>query len=53
VWSLEEAVRKATSMPTAQFRLKDRGALEKGRVADVMVFDPDSARFLAGRVRSE
>jgi N-acyl-D-aspartate/D-glutamate deacylase len=43
--ALEEAVRKATSMPAAQFRLKDRGILEKGRVADVMVFDPEKYSF--------
>jgi len=43
--ALEEAVRKATSMPAAQFHLKDRGTLEKGRVADVMVFDPDKYSF--------
>jgi len=43
--ALEEAVRKATSMPAAQFRLKDRGILEKGRVADVMVFDPEKFSF--------
>lgn len=43
--ALEEAVRKATSMPAAQFRLKDRGILEKGRVADVIVFDPEKYSF--------
>jgi N-acyl-D-aspartate/D-glutamate deacylase len=43
--ALEEAVRKATSMPAAQFRLKDRGILQKGRVADVMVFDPEKYSF--------
>ena len=43
--ALEEAVRKATSMPAAQFRLKDRGTLEKGRIADVMVFDPEKYSF--------
>jgi N-acyl-D-aspartate/D-glutamate deacylase len=43
--TLEEAVRKATSMPATQFRIKDRGVLEKGRVADVMVFDPDKYSF--------
>jgi N-acyl-D-aspartate/D-glutamate deacylase len=43
--TLEEAVRKATSMPAAQFRLKDRGTLDKGRVGDVMVFDPDKYSF--------
>jgi N-acyl-D-aspartate/D-glutamate deacylase len=45
--ALEEAVRKATSMPAAQFRVKDRGVLEKGKVADVMVFDPDKYSFPA------
>jgi N-acyl-D-amino-acid deacylase len=43
--ALEEAVRKATSMPAAQFRLKDRGTLEKDRVADIMVFDPEKYSF--------
>jgi N-acyl-D-aspartate/D-glutamate deacylase len=43
--SLEETVRKATSMPAAQFALKDRGTLEKGKVADVTVFNPDAYSF--------
>jgi N-acyl-D-amino-acid deacylase len=38
---IEEAVRKATLLPATQFRLKDRGTLEKGKVADVIVFDPE------------
>jgi N-acyl-D-amino-acid deacylase len=45
--ALEEAVRKATLLPATQFRLKDRGTLEKGKVADVMVFDPDRYSYPA------
>jgi N-acyl-D-amino-acid deacylase len=39
--SLEEAVRKMTSMPAAAFRLKDRGMLRAGAWADVTIFDPE------------
>ena len=39
--SLEEAIRKMTSMPATHFRLKDRGLLRKGMFADVVVFDFD------------
>ena len=38
--SLEDAVKRMTSMPADRFGLKDRGRLEKGRFADVVVFDP-------------
>jgi N-acyl-D-amino-acid deacylase len=37
--SLEEAIRKMTSMPATHFRLKDRGLLRKGMYADIVVFD--------------
>src|SRR3954449_8275942 len=37
---LEEAVRKLTSFPAATLLIKDRGKLEKGYFADVVVFDP-------------
>ena len=39
ILSLEEAVRKMTSMPATQFGLKGRGLLCEGAVADVAVFD--------------
>jgi N-acyl-D-aspartate/D-glutamate deacylase len=40
--SLEDAVRKMTSLPAQTLRLKDRGLLREGYWADVVVFDPDS-----------
>lgn len=39
--SLEEAVRKSTSLPAWILRLKDRGLLAEGKIADVVIFDPD------------
>jgi N-acyl-D-aspartate/D-glutamate deacylase len=41
VLTLEEAIRKMTSLPAAQLRLGDRGLLKVGMAADVVVFDPD------------
>jgi N-acyl-D-aspartate/D-glutamate deacylase len=39
--SLEEAIRKITSFPADFLGLSDRGRLQEGAVADVVVFDPD------------
>src|SRR5206468_12027694 len=37
---MEEAIRKLTSLPAATLRIKERGKLETGFFADVVVFDP-------------
>jgi N-acyl-D-amino-acid deacylase len=38
---LEEAIRRLTSFPAGNLRVADRGVLERGKFADVVVFDPD------------
>jgi N-acyl-D-amino-acid deacylase len=38
---LEEAIRRLTSLPAHNLRLADRGTLDPGTFADVVVFDPD------------
>jgi len=40
VISLEEAVRRLTSLPAATLKLRNRGSLKAGFHADVVVFDP-------------
>jgi N-acyl-D-amino-acid deacylase len=42
VLTLEDAVRKMTSMPAQVLGLKDRGLLREGYRGDVVVFDPDT-----------
>jgi N-acyl-D-amino-acid deacylase len=42
--TLEDAVRKFTSLPAKRMRLPDRGTLAPGTWADVVVFDPGTVR---------
>src|SRR5688572_4074193 len=37
--SLEEAIRRMTSLPAQKFQLKDRGLLKEGMAADIVVFN--------------
>ena len=39
--SLEEAIRKMTSLPAQTFRLRERGMIREGMYADITVFDKE------------
>jgi N-acyl-D-amino-acid deacylase len=45
--TLEEAIRKMTSLAAARVGLRDRGLLRPGMAADVTVFDPVAIRDVA------
>lgn len=47
ILTLEEAVRKMTSLPARRMRFSDRGVLRPGMAADITVFDPDRIRDVA------
>ncbi|WPP49041.1 N-acyl-D-amino-acid deacylase family protein [Catalinimonas niigatensis] len=40
VVSLEDAIRKMTSLPAQRFQLRDRGLLQESKAADIVLFDP-------------
>ncbi len=39
--TLEKAVQKLTSVPATLFGIPNRGVLAEGKVADLVLFDPD------------
>ncbi len=41
---LEEAIRKLTSLPASNLKIRKRGALKKGYYADVVIFDPEKIK---------
>jgi dihydroorotase/N-acyl-D-amino-acid deacylase len=47
VITLEDAVRKFTSLPAQQVRLQDRGLLRAGYFADITIFNPASVKDVA------
>ncbi len=42
--SLEDAIRKFSSLPAQRMHIADRGVLKAGMWADVVIFDPDSVK---------
>jgi N-acyl-D-amino-acid deacylase len=47
VISLEEAIRRMTSLPAQKFQLKDRGLLKEGMAADIAIFDEKQVKDIS------
>ena len=44
VLTLEDAIRKITSLPAQRFQFNDRGLIQPGKAADLVIFDPEEIR---------
>ena len=47
VISLEDAIRKMTSLPASRFKFSNRGLIKQGYQADIVIFDPDTVKDMA------
>jgi N-acyl-D-amino-acid deacylase len=47
VLSLEEAIRRMTSLPASKFNIENRGIIKEGFIADIVVFDADEVSDMA------
>lgn len=47
VLTLEEAIRRMTSLPAQKFQLRDRGILREGFAADIVIFDEQQVQDLS------
>lgn len=47
VLTLEEAVRRMTSLPAQKFQLHDRGLIKEGYAADIVIFDANEVKDLS------
>jgi N-acyl-D-amino-acid deacylase len=44
ILTLENAIKKMSSVPASFLQMKDRGLLKKGYKADIVIFDPETVR---------
>jgi N-acyl-D-amino-acid deacylase len=47
VLSLEEAIRRMTSLPAQKFQLRDRGLIKEGMAADIVIFDENQVQDIS------
>ncbi len=47
ILSMEQAIKAATSMPAGMIGISDRGSIQKGQIADIVIFDPETISDIA------